>query len=223
MMYSPSTCWIAIETMVAFFLFPSALADQRQLFQAGFMAPYSSTYSAVASPQMYAPVAPEMVYASQMAVAPEMMYASPEQYAYPAAYPVYEQETSDWSNVAMLAVAGAVLGGVIGYKTKQGSTATQKRAVTARANLADEDKVAMLLFGGKGAAPKKKPEFAYGLPGNFNAVGGTPLNWDPAGFLEGKSELEVNRYREAELTHGRVGMLAALGFLVQEKFHPLFS
>ena len=33
----------------------------------------------------------------------------------------------------------------------------------------------------------------------------------------------MNRYREAELTHGRVGMLASLGFLVQEKFHPLFS
>merc|ERR1719253_525132 len=74
------------------------------------------------------------------------------------------------------------------------------------------------------AAPKKaEPAFAYGLPGNFNALGGGELNWDPAGFLEGKSQLEVNRYRECELTHGRVGMLAALGFLVQEKFHPLFS
>ena len=69
----------------------------------------------------------------------------------------------------------------------------------------------------------KKAAFAYGPPGNVNAVGGEPLNFDPAGFLEGKSELEVNRYREAELTHGRVGMLASLGFLVQEKFHPLFS
>ena len=49
-------------------------------------------------------------------------------------------------------------------------------------------------------------------------------SWFPqAGFTKGKSELEVNRYREAELTHGRVGMLAAAGFLVQEKFHPLFS
>merc|ERR1719163_703668 len=28
---------------------------------------------------------------------------------------------------------------------------------------------------------------------------------------------------EAELTHGRVGMLASAGFLVQEGFHPLFS
>lgn len=34
---------------------------------------------------------------------------------------------------------------------------------------------------------------------------------------------QVNRYRECELTHGRVGMLASAGFLVQEKFHPLFS
>merc|ERR1740127_329985 len=40
---------------------------------------------------------------------------------------------------------------------------------------------------------------------------------------KGKAELEINRYRECELTHGRVGMLASLGFLVQEKFHPLFS
>merc|ERR1719387_2568570 len=158
-----------------------------------------------------------MMYASQ-----EMYANSPEQYAYQVAYPVYEQETSDWSNVAMLAVAGALVGGAIGYKTKQGSMATQKRAVTARAG-SPEDKVAMLLFSGKAAPKKKKNEFAYGLPGNVNAVGGEPLNWDPAGFLDGKSELEVNRYREAEITHGRVGMLAALGFLVQEKFHPLFS
>ena len=41
--------------------------------------------------------------------------------------------------------------------------------------------------------------------------------------MEGKSKLEVFRLREAELTHGRVAMLASLGFLVQEKFHPLFS
>ena len=65
------------------------------------------------------------------------------------------------------------------------------------------------------AAPKAPPipKFAYGLPGAANVLG----EWDPAGFLKGKSELEVNRYREAELMHGRVGMLASLGFLVQEK------
>ena len=49
------------------------------------------------------------------------------------------------------------------------------------------------------------------------------VQFDPAGFLDGKSKLEVYRLREAELTHGRVSMLASLGFVVQEKYHPLFS
>jgi hypothetical protein len=75
----------------------------------------------------------------------------------------------------------------------------------------------------KKAAPVKKGTFAYGLPGNINVIGGGELNFDPYGFLDGKSELEVNRYRECEITHGRVGMLAAVGFIVQENFHPLFS
>ena len=78
-----------------------------------------------------------------------------------------------------------------------------------------------LSFGAK-AAPKAKGFSPTSLPGNFNALGGGEVVpggvWDPAGFTKGKSELEVNRYREAELTHGRVGMLASLGFLVQEKF-----
>merc|ERR1719506_204406 len=65
----------------------------------------------------------------------------------------------------------------------------------------------------------KASEFAYGLPGGGNILG----EFDPAGFMAGKSKLEVYRLREAELAHGRVSMLAATGFLVQEKFHPLFS
>ena len=66
---------------------------------------------------------------------------------------------------------------------------------------------------------KAKAEFAYGLPGAANVLG----EFDPAGFLEGKDKDTVYKYREAEITHGRVAMLASLGFLVQEKFHPLFS
>merc|ERR1719413_337107 len=64
-----------------------------------------------------------------------------------------------------------------------------------------------------------KAEFCYGLPGGDNILG----EFDPLGFLDGKDKLEVFRLREAELTHGRVSMLASLGFIVQEKFHPLFS
>ena len=74
----------------------------------------------------------------------------------------------------------------------------------------------------KKKAPVRKAsssDFCYGLPGSLAPVG----NFDPANLLEGRSESEVYRFREAELAHGRVGMLAALGFLVQENFHPLFS
>merc|ERR1712023_28149 len=37
------------------------------------------------------------------------------------------------------------------------------------------------------------------------------------------TEGKVRFYREAELKHGRVAMLASLGFLVGEQFHPLFG
>lgn len=47
--------------------------------------------------------------------------------------------------------------------------------------------------------------------------------WDPAGFSEGKTEGTLRFYREVEIKHGRVSMLAALGFPVAEHFHPLFG
>merc|ERR1719356_2268741 len=51
-----------------------------------------------------------------------------------------------------------------------------------------------------------------------------PLGFfDPVGFTTDASEGKIRFYREVELKHGRVGMLAALGFLVGENFHPLFG
>merc|ERR550537_338610 len=70
-----------------------------------------------------------------------------------------------------------------------------------------------MIAGGAASKPAAKAEFCYGLPGNIAPAG----NFDPANLLEGQSKLEVYRWREAELTHGRVGIL------VQEGFHPLFS
>merc|ERR1712087_723027 len=54
---------------------------------------------------------------------------------------------------------------------------------------------------------------------------GGPLGYfDPLGFSTGDaSEGKIRFYREAELKHGRVAMLASLGFLVGEQFHPLFG
>jgi hypothetical protein len=47
--------------------------------------------------------------------------------------------------------------------------------------------------------------------------------FDPLGFSNGKSEGKIRFYRESELKHGRVAMLASIGFLVAEQFHPLFG
>jgi len=74
-------------------------------------------------------------------------------------------------------------------------------------------------------APAFTPDanaFAYGLPGALDPVG----NFDPFGFAEGKDFETIKQYREAELQHGRVAMLAAIGMLVTEEpieFHPLFE
>ena len=48
--------------------------------------------------------------------------------------------------------------------------------------------------------------------------------FDPLNFAAEASESELKRYREAELTHGRVAMLASVGFLVGESgATPLFG
>jgi len=47
--------------------------------------------------------------------------------------------------------------------------------------------------------------------------------WDPLGFSEGKPDGRLRFYREVELKHARVAMLAALGFVVGEQYHPLFG
>jgi light-harvesting complex I chlorophyll a/b binding protein 1 len=44
-----------------------------------------------------------------------------------------------------------------------------------------------------------------------------PDMFDPAGLLATATVEDVRRYREAELTHGRVAMLASLGFVVGEQ------
>lgn len=66
-------------------------------------------------------------------------------------------------------------------------------------------------------------EFAYGLPGAVAPFAG---GFDPLGLSQGKTLKEVKYFREAETQHGRVAMLAVVGFVVQENpinFHPLFE
>merc|ERR1712151_1177091 len=47
--------------------------------------------------------------------------------------------------------------------------------------------------------------------------------FDPLGFSTECSAGRLLFFREAELKHGRVGMLATLGLIIGEKFHPLYG
>ncbi|CAJ1960416.1 unnamed protein product [Cylindrotheca closterium] len=62
------------------------------------------------------------------------------------------------------------------------------------------------------AAPAAMAFSVDTIPG---AIAPTGL-FDPLGFAEKANEATLKRYREAELTHGRVAMLASVGFLVGE-------
>lgn len=60
----------------------------------------------------------------------------------------------------------------------------------------------------------KSSAFAYGLPGN--KIPGNELSsfdFDPLGFAERASPADMVKYREAELKHGRVAMLASAGWI----------
>jgi len=51
----------------------------------------------------------------------------------------------------------------------------------------------------------------------------SPRAFDPLGLSTMVSEDQLLFYREAELKHGRICMLASLGIVVAEKYHPLFG
>merc|ERR1719152_355455 len=72
--------------------------------------------------------------------------------------------------------------------------------------------------------PFSPSKFAQSLPGITGPLG----FFDPLGFCADDAEKpategKIRFYREVELKHCRVAMLAALGFPLAEQFHPLFG
>ncbi len=55
-------------------------------------------------------------------------------------------------------------------------------------------------------------EPCFGLPGAIDPLG----YFDPMGFCENRNLQGVKRFREAEIVHGRIAMLAAVGFVAGE-------
>mgnify|MGYP000150073461 FL=1 len=75
-----------------------------------------------------------------------------------------------------------------------------------------------------GKAPAPAKAVSNGLPVWWNEKVGVT---EPAGFFdplklsEGQDAATLTKFREAELKHGRVAMLATLGFVVSEAYHPM--
>lgn len=78
-----------------------------------------------------------------------------------------------------------------------------------------------------GAASRRQQEvqaYLETLPGCGVESGPFKGVWDPLSISAGANLADIRRWRESELTHGRVAMLAALGFIVGEQLqdYPIF-
>ena len=110
-------------------------------------------------------------------------------------------------------VIALIAGGASAYAPAQPNTSTKKSALS----MANTDAVQTFpTLNGWTADPSK---FCAGLPGAVSPLG----EFDPLGFTKDLPVQEIKRFREAEVTHGRVAMLAVVGYLVAEHFHPLFN
>jgi hypothetical protein len=117
-------------------------------------------------------------------------------------------------------------------KLLEGGSPMQTLALTAmRGDRVSDLKMQMEALGGEDKVKQDVLEKAVEAQFLLNKAkfmpGATePLGFfDPVGFCsqEGLTEGRLCFYREVELKHGRVAMLASLGFLVGEQFHPLFG
>merc|ERR1719199_1577568 len=142
-------------------------------------------------------------------------------YVEEAAAPDAQSSWMGLSSLAAAAVAGVAIGRATAEQPAQGTVSDQLlEGMAEQQELAMIQKLATLSVGGQEAAFDGKA-YAENMPGVLAPMG----FFDPLGFCSADdiTEGKIKFYREVELKHGRVGMLAALGFLVGENFHPLFG
>jgi hypothetical protein len=114
-------------------------------------------------------------------------------------------------------LAGSAVG-FVPATTNVGSASKSSSLPLADAVVTEETEEPIVpMVNGWTADPSK---FCLGLPGSSLPF----KDFDPLGLIDGFSVEEIKRYRESEVTHGRVAMLATVGYLVGESsFHPLFG
>ena len=121
--------------------------------------------------------------------------------------------------LAMIAIAGMVAEELV-VRTKVlevGEQVAEKdiQALEALAGLTSS--LAMFATSGRKSKSQEATEFILEMPGIVAPTG----FFDPAGLSRMKTTAQLKYAREAELKHGRVAMLAALGFPFAEEFQQL--
>eukprot|EP00535_Pseudo-nitzschia_heimii_P012076 CAMPEP_0197194536 /NCGR_PEP_ID=MMETSP1423-20130617/29418_1 /TAXON_ID=476441 /ORGANISM="Pseudo-nitzschia heimii, Strain UNC1101" /LENGTH=249 /DNA_ID=CAMNT_0042647971 /DNA_START=52 /DNA_END=801 /DNA_ORIENTATION=+ len=97
--------------------------------------------------------------------------------------------------------------------------ANQLRAASPSMDSVEEEAIPAKVYPTVNGWTADPTKFCAGLPGAIAPLG----EFDPLGFTKDLPVQEIKRFREAEVTHGRVAMLATLGYLVAESFHPFFN
>merc|ERR1712190_402148 len=122
-----------------------------------------------------------------------------------------------WKDVALAAMQASEGG----RRDISGRANPQVQA--AIANMDSKSRAQLSRLDGLVQATKKKKKAVgsdfSGLPGVLPPLG----YFDPAGFATDIDEQKLLFYREAEIKHGRICMSASLGFLVAERWHPIYG
>ena len=113
-----------------------------------------------------------------------------------------------------LAIIAALVGSAAAFSpssVSSGASTTALRMGTATEDVAEASPFVPTVLPINGWVPNPK-EPCYGLPGAISPLG----FFDPLGFTKEMELGEVKRFREAEVMHGRVAMMATLGYIIGE-------